>query len=194
MLKKYQQQWQQLTHHFMTVMTPLRNQLVQSPHWQQTVQRWQHLSKRERYLIIATGWLFLIVALYQFIWLPLTEAITRYKQDIMTDQEVLSYMQVAAPRILAAKGQTKPSATLNAEMFLPTVENTLKENGMSSVVSELSLTNDNQVSVVFKEVEFDSLMQWLVDLRKQYGIKVQTFTATPAELPGFVQASLQLSL
>ncbi|MFI4955293.1 MAG: type II secretion system protein GspM [Gammaproteobacteria bacterium] len=194
MIKRYQQQWQQLADRLNETAAPLRKQIIQNPYWQQTQQRWQQLSKREHYLVKATAWIFLIVFLYQFIWIPLTDAITRYNQDVILDQETLTYMQAAAPRLLAAKGQVKPNTTLTADMFLPTVENTLKENGMMPVVSELSLNNENQVSVVFNTVEFDGLMQWLVALQQQYGIKVQEFNAVPTDTPGFAQVSMQLSL
>jgi type II secretory pathway component PulM len=194
MNKKYQEQWQQLKQRIKTFIAPWHKQLIESSYWQQTLQRWKQLSKRERILVVCTGALFIFVVLYQFIWLPLTDAIARYNQNAILDQETLVYMQTAAPRILASKGQVKPNETLSADMFLPTVENSLTESGLMPVVSELSLTNDNLVNLQFNEVEFDGLMQWLVTLREKYGIQVQELNAVPAELPGFAQVSMQLKL
>lgn len=193
-LKKTRQEFNERLAQLKSYAQPLQQQVITSPYWQQAQQRWQQLTQRERYLVMGAGAALAVMIFYQLIYAPLTSAITRYQQDVINDQELLVYMQNSVPHILAATGQAKPEQTISADMLLPTIENSLTEGGMMEVVSSLNLTNENTVDIQFNEVEFDGLLGWLVQIRKKYGIQVETFSAKPIELPGFASATVQLKL
>ena len=93
----------------------------------------------------------------------------------------------------AAKGEVHPIKTISPGEFLPTVESTLKEEGLlDKNVSELNLVGADSVQVQFTEVDFNLVLLWLIKLRQQYGISVQQLNATPAELPGIVNVGLRV--
>lgn len=177
-----------------TYALPLQRQVQESEYWKQAEQRWKQLTKREQLLLIGTGALTAVLIFYQLIYSPISTAITRYQQDVVNDQELLVFMRASVPRLLAATGQSKPEESIQVDMFLPTVESSLTADGMMEVVTSMSLSNDNTISIQFDAVDLDGLLGWLIQIRKRYGIQVETFSARPVELPGFASATVQLKL
>ncbi len=177
-----------------TYALPLQRQVQESEYWKQAEQRWKQLTKREQLLLMGTGALTAVLIFYQLIYSPISTAITRYQQDVINDQELLVFMKASVPRLLAATGQSKPEEPIRADMFLPTVESSLTADGMMEVVTSMSLSNDNTISIQFDAVELDGLLGWLIQIRKKYGIQVDMFSARPVELPGFASATVQLKL
>jgi len=165
------------------------------PYKQQLLQRWKGLARRERYLVAGLGGFIILLMFYQIIYSPLANGVNNYRQELIKDQELLVFMQTAAPRIQMAKGQFKPEEVLTEDLLLPTVENTLNnDDNLMTFVSELSLNETNEVNVQFKDVDFDELVLWLVDLRQKYGIVVQQLTAIPGPMPGIGNVTMQLAL
>ena len=170
-------------------------QIKQSTLWQSSIQRWQHLSKREQYLLAGATAIIGLTFIYRAIVLPLNTAIDNYRLGVIKEQELLVFMQAAAPRILSARGEVQPTKTISTSELLPTIENSLKENGLlDKNLSELSLIDGNGVHLQFAQVDFNLLLLWLVNLREKYGISVESFTATPSDLPGIVNVDLQIIL
>lgn len=172
----------------------LKLQQVLMPYKQRLLKQWEALSQREQYLLVGLSIFLSVLVFYQLFYVPLDNNINRYKEELISDQELLIFMQTAEPRIHVAKGDFKPLEILTEGMLLPTVENSLAKDGLSKFVGELSLNEDDRVAVQFKEVNFDQLIAWLVEIRVQYGIQVEELTGQPAELPGISNVTLQLTL
>jgi general secretion pathway protein M len=173
-------------------LTKLKLQLA--PYTQRLAQRFQALTQREQYLLGGLSAFFVILIFYQFFYSPLANGIERDKQELITDKELLIFMQTAEPRIDMAKGDFKAAEILTEDMLLPTVENSLAKDELTQFVSELGLTSNDIVNVQFKDVGFDALLAWLVEIRVQYGIQVEQLTAIPGETPGIGNVTMQLVL
>lgn len=186
--------YQQMTETVLQKTAHYRQQLLQHPIWKMLQQRWQLLSKRERYLLMGMSGFLVFLIFYFFVWSPLVTSTDNYQQKIIKDQELLVFMQAAAPRISAAKGQFQPTQTITQDMLLTTIESSLTAANLKDKVTELGLGNDNSIHLQFTAVDFDKLMLWLIELRQQYGIIVDKFNAVPAELPGVADADLHLIL
>ena len=170
----------------------LKEQLA--PYNQRLMLRWKALTQREQYLLTGMSVTLILLIFYQFFYTPLADGIERDKQELITDQELLIFMQSAEPRIHMAKGEFKPSEVLTEDMLLPTVESSLAKDNLTKFVSELGVTSNDIVNVQFKEVSFDELLAWLVEIRVQYGIQVEQLTAIPGETPGIGNVTMQLVL
>jgi type II secretory pathway component PulM len=194
-MANYREQLQNIWQPLQEKLKAYQTQFKQSALWQSSIQRWQHLSKREQYLLAGATTVIGLTFIYKIIISPLNTAIADYRQGVIKDQELLVFMQAAAPRIMAERGEVKPTQTITTNELLPTIENSLKEEGLlDKNLSELNLVDGNGVHMQFAQVDFNLLLLWLVGLREKYGISVDTFNATPTDQPGIVNVDLQIIL
>lgn len=165
-----------------------------APYKQQLMQRWKAFSNREQYIVVLLAIFVVATLLYKIIFSPLLAGVKSSRAEVIRQQELLVYMESAAPRIEQARAEVKPVENISSDLFLPTVEATLSQASLMQNVVEISLSETQNVNIQFKDVDFDSLLLWLVNLRQKYGIHVSQLTAVPAELPGVSNVTLQLEL
>ena len=152
---------------------------------------WLHLELRERNFIKYGSIAITLLCFYVTIWAPFLEDVQAQQQSLDSQRALLAWMQNATIKVQALQKQDKTITKLTPDAALTIIDQSLKDNGLSSSISELKQTADLKVTVTFKQVNFDELMQWLITIRKQYGLQVdQIAIEQPATIPGIIQARL----
>lgn len=154
---------------------------------------WMQLQDRERRFIRYGGITATMLLFYVLLWSPFLDTVSQAQQDLEDKRQLLQWMQTASVQYQQLKKQSNGPANLSTDNMLSTVSQSLKDNALTSLVSEIKQTNDLKVTVNFKQVNFDDLIQWLLNIRKQYGLQVdQIQVEQVSTAPGLVQAALVL--
>jgi general secretion pathway protein M len=155
--------------------------------------RWQQLTLRERILVAGGGVVLVLLLLYTLIWEPLSSAVYRYRQDVITNKMLLLQIQQAGPEIKSLRSQVKRSQIKDQADLLSVVERLVRKSRLQSTVSEIGLGTENTVRLRFDDVPFDELMTWLIELQQKEGIVVNTFTLEKLPEVGRVKVQLTVS-
>lgn len=154
---------------------------------------WAQLQDRERRFIRYGGITAIVLLFYVLLWSPFLDNVSAAQQDLEDKRQLLQWMQTASVQFQQLKKQGHGPANLSTDNMLSTVSQSLKDSALASLVSEIKQTNDLKVTVNFKQVNFDDLIQWLLNIRKQYGLQVdQIQIEQVSTAPGLVQAALVL--
>ena len=149
------------------------------------------LQHRERRMV-AVGAAFLLATLvYGGILHPYFSRMHALQADVERQQELLAWMRPAAAQIQALRGQ-QPSSLPRDQSLLAVVDRSATDAGLSGTLKQVETNSDGSVHMQFQAASFDSLMRWLGDLHRQYGISVQQLLAQRGSGPGSVDVNLTL--
>lgn len=151
---------------------------------------WSSLETRERMFVGGLG-VFLILF---FFWLFLDKLFTDaadYRQRADRAERQLAWMQQAVQEISAA-----PRAGANRAASSNRSLNVIVDQTRGRY--QLAATNTQQVGadqlrVRLEDARFDSIVQWLGELRRQHGITIATASVTQTDVRGTTNATLTLS-
>jgi general secretion pathway protein M len=152
---------------------------------------WENLADRERQ-IASVGAMFVgILVMYALIWSPLSDVVADRKMQVTTHRQVLQYLQHASQTIAQLKAQGVVVDAQGNIDLLSLVEQTLSQQGLSTYLKQVQQPQQKQVNLIFENVPFDKLMQWL-QMMMQHGVDVQHFSAT--KLPAAGTAAVNMTL
>lgn len=152
---------------------------------------YQSLQARER-RVLAAGAAFLIVMLFYSLLLhPYISSVRALKADVETQQAKLLTMRQLASQIQSLRGE-QPSSLPHDQSLLAVVDRSASDAGFAGALKQVQTNSDGTVHLQFQAAGFDSLMRWLGDLHRQYGITVQQLIAQRGTGPGSVDISLTL--
>lgn len=149
------------------------------------------LQERER-LMVTLGAAFLAVMLvYAVLLHPYLASRKALQDDVQRQQALLTWMRPAALQIQSLRGQ-QPSGLPAGQSMLAVVDRSAGDAGFGGALKQVQTNSDGSVHVQMQAAGFDSLMRWLGDLHRQYGISVRDLNAQRSSTPGSVDASLTL--
>ncbi len=140
---------------------------------------------REKCVVVA-GIVALVVVM---IYVLLQTNMNFSTQKLAKNKKLLINMQTLDRDILQLKNQSRTDK--NSLMMV--IQSTLQVSPLKNSIENTTQKSDGTVGVQFKVVNFDELMRWLVLLRDQKGIVIESFEATAIEIQfGYVSAELVL--
>ena len=154
--------------------------------------RWWFLAleKRERWMVGGGGVILLLFIIYVGLISPYVSHRRALMAELQNQNTLLAWMQPAASRIEALRGN-QPAA-LPGGSLLSAVNRSIGSAGLSNALQQAQQASDGSVRVQFSGANFDSLVRWLSELQRTYGITTDDATVTRAAGPGLVDASLKL--
>lgn len=154
---------------------------------------WDNLSAKDRRIAIAGAIVLTIVIAYMAIWLPMSARVDRLQENIVEQQALLQWMREASAQATALRAtQGVSSAQRTGSSLLALVDQTARSQQLGPAIRRVEPKGDNAVRVQLEGAAFDNVVAWLENLRKNYGITVDTVSIDRQEVPGQITASLIL--
>ena len=138
---------------------------------------WQGLNERERRLVAICGPLLLIAILYWGLWTPFANHVAEVKQQLQNQRNTLAWMQQKGGEIKALQASGGNRVDLNMTL----------EGGVNLTSRQMGLTLtrlqplNNQLQVETEDLEFDRLVNWLVTMERDYGVRVKLIELSAGE-------------
>ena len=154
-------------------------------------ERWHQLNMREKLFIGIGGVLVIVSLVFIYVWSPLSARVTVLSNQLVEQRELLTWMKGVSPRIKRLQSQGF-SVEKSSGSLLNLINNEFSSAGVSRFISSTQSLNKKQVSVVFYQVPFDSLIQALTALWQKHNIDVEQFSAKIFPTVGMVSASVTL--
>lgn len=156
---------------------------------------WAPLAIREKQAVLLGGSCVTLLILYAGIWSPMLTHINTMRQQIVTEQKTLQFMQIAEKQIAQSQGNTVNSSTVLSPVdFLSYLQKQCDQTGLSPAITQIKQSSDDAVTVKFQKVEFDRLMRLLLTVMKAQRVSVEQMTATSDATPGIANVDLVLKL
>jgi general secretion pathway protein M len=153
---------------------------------------WGNLAQREKILVGSGGAVLIVLIVYQFIIAPIHHGLTNLRNSVITDQELVAWMQTASQKIQALQSQGSAGQLVNPAALLSTTQQSVHASPIGGSLTSLQQNANNTVEVKFNKVSFDNLTQWQIDLRQRYGIQAKQLLISRVSNNGIVQADLML--
>lgn len=151
------------------------------------------LEQRERRLVIAAASLLAILLLYVAIWEPISSSVDDLRTTTGEQQTVLQWMRQAAQEIRQLRGNNGAhAASTGGQSLLTLVDRTAKINQLGNALKRIQPDGDRRVQVWMEGASFDDVIRWLVKLRAQYGVLIESSVIEVKEQAGRVDARLVL--
>ncbi len=151
------------------------------------------LSERERYLVFAAGLLGAYAVLHLAVVAPLWGGSARMATQLPERQALLAELRAAEAEVATLRGRESAAPREAAgQSLVVIIDRTSREAGLGSALRRNQPTPDQGLRVSFEGAPFDSLVTWLVDLERRFGIGVESASFDAAGGPGLVNATLVL--
>lgn len=150
---------------------------------QQFTEWWQRISPREQYLSMISAAMIVVALLYWGIWTPLVDQLSDTKKQLTRAQATLSWTQEKAT-ILLQSGVAKPQ--VRGGNLSQIINSSARRNGItfSRIVNK-----QDDLEVWINEVEFDAFVDWLAELRNQYGVSVLSSDLAKTDRSGYIKVN-----
>lgn len=153
---------------------------------------WNRLNSRERWILIG-GMVVLVVTLgYLYFWSPLMSGVATQRQQLLSNQQDLKWINSAARRVIRLQQQGYSLVPKTAPV-LTLVNASLSKNHLEEYLSNPAQPKEKAVIVIFEGVPFDKMMDWLHHLWIKDAIEVASIKVTKADRVGTVDAELVLA-
>ncbi len=151
------------------------------------------LETRDRRAVIAAV-VALVVAAFYFLFLgPQIESRRTLSQDIERQRESLAWMLGAAAEVNVLQADDAQVITRRAgKSLLGLVDRTARSASLSQAITRMEPQGKQRVRLWLTEAEFDKVVSWLGQLRKQHGMQVSSLDLERGKAPGRVGGRLAL--
>ncbi len=148
----------------------------------------QKLSARERAILVG-GSVLALILLITAIVLPLQRSVSATEARIKQKRDDLVWLRSIAPQLGTLQNARRPSSN---ESLVALIDRTARESGMAQALVASQPSGDGGLNVRLEQLPFDTLMGWLSQLHRQYGVRVDSATVDSAKEVGTVTATLVL--
>lgn len=151
---------------------------------------WRGLAARERAVLAFGGAVSAVLLLYGLAWAPLQRDLARLREAVPQEYQQLQWMRAQASRIKQLRAAA--STTVPGDGLLSFVEQSAQTYNIRTNVRRMEPQGANAVNLAIDGVAFNSLIEWLANLQKQGGVRIETASLEPAAAPGLVNARMLL--
>lgn len=143
--------------------------------------RYHTLGAHDKRSLLILGVFLAAVTLWKGIWLPLDNAVMRYREEYTEAASDYAWMKAHAPHSQASPDNNFISkVTSSASLFQVNI-------------SSAQPVQNNAVQVIIVSVPFNSIISWLELLQREHGIKAtRIMLEKSSNSPGHVSAQLTL--
>ena len=156
-------------------------------------ERWQQLQNRERALIMLAAIVIAVVLFWTLLWEPLQQSRQDHRARIIEQQSLLLWLQSIEPEVQRLRTEQIGTASSSNRSPISLIDQTARAAGLAGSLQRIEPAAGNQVRVVFEQVEFAALMNWLDQLIAEQPFRVEQFSAQRGLSSGRVDAVLVLT-
>lgn len=145
-----------------------------------------NLNEKEKWMLIGAGICVFFYGYYLILYAPISNKVHQKSTQLIEKQQTLTWMKQIRPQNnLLSKKQTIDNGQL-----LTILAEQLKENASLKFPYQLQQNNSGDIELSFNEAPFTVFLAWLVDLEKQYSIRIKQFDAAQTKTPGLAKMVL----
>ena len=155
---------------------------------------WLSRQPRERLILILGGVLFVAALLYLLVWEPLARERTNLANRVKAQGKTLVWMQQASEQVKRLRSQSpNVNKKVNQGSLMSIVDSSAKRSKIRKPIQRIEPEGKNGVKLWIENVDFDTLIRWLDEIERRYGVLVSRATITRKEAtPGRVDSRLSL--
>ena len=150
------------------------------------------LEPRQRQIVIAGAVTLAGLLLWLLAIQPLFDRLAMLEQTVAAQKETLRWMQEAAIEIQQLRAQGNRTGDLGGRSLLSVVDQSARAAGLGQGIRRVEPDGESRVRVRMEGVAFDTLMRWLAELHRRYGVRVTSVSIDRESSPGRVNVRLTL--
>lgn len=151
---------------------------------------WRGLSARERTILAGGSLAAVLLLAYALVWAPLQRELGRLRVEVPKEYQQLRWMQAQTSRLKILR-EAAPAA-LQKNGILSFVEQSAQAYNIRQFIKRVDPDSANSVRLAVDGVPFNSLVDWLANLQKQGGVRIENASLEPEPTAGIVNARLLL--
>lgn len=151
---------------------------------------WRGLAARERVILLGGGILAVLLLAYGLLWLPLQRELRLLQVEVPKEYEQLQWMRAQTGRLKILRSAA-PSA-LQKNGILSFVERSAQAYNIRQFIKRIDPDGANSARLAVDGAPFNKLVEWLDNLQKQGGVRIESASLEPQSTAGIVNARLQL--
>jgi general secretion pathway protein M len=156
-------------------------------------QWWLSRTPQDRMALILSVIVVILLLIYLLLWLPFTKQSTKQRTLVENQLVTLNWMKKSAGEIKTLRGgmraNNKPTSN---QALLTLVDRTANQSQLRQFIQRLKPEDNDSVQLWLEKAPFDTLIQWLGLLVKQYDIHPAAVSIERKEEAGLVDARLTL--
>lgn len=154
---------------------------------------WEGLQERERQMVAVGAVVVALLLGWSLLWYPLAHARARLAEDVASQRSDVAWMRQALgeARELHAQG-ARGRADRQGKSLLALADVSARGAGLAGALKRVEPTSGNSVRVSFDTANFDTLVDWLDALSRDYGVQVTDLSVDKVEGLGLVNARVTL--
>lgn len=147
------------------------------------------LEQREQRLVIALGAVFVITIVYFMLLKPLQERMVKAERDVQRNQQLLSWVETNAAKIMQLRAQGGVTASGNGSIEQRVNQSARRFN---LTVNRLQPQN-SKMQVMIDKAPFNTILQWVQALQLEQGLAVEIADFREDSQTGFVKTRIVVS-
>ncbi|MDM8569132.1 type II secretion system protein GspM [Thiotrichales bacterium HSG1] len=149
-------------------------------------QLFKRLTNSEQRTIILGIIITIVASTYFLVWEPFVNSYQQIQNIVTVQKQNLNWMTNAANEVQQLRGHTSKSNTLGL------IDESIRNSNLNKVDKRIEPKDKQKVLVIFTNVDFTKLVQWLSKLYNQHQIQVNTINIEHQPISGQVTAKLTL--
>ena len=154
---------------------------------------WNQLAGRDRRILIIGSLVVVVFLIWSFVWHPLALKQAQLVEQLDNARRDLAYVRVAEAEVERLRSVGVQSrADRQGKSLLALVDVSARGANLDGVLKRLEPIGANNVRASFEFVSFDSLIAWIEQLARDYGVQITDFSADRVDATGLVNARVTL--
>lgn len=151
----------------------------------------QQLAPRERLVLGSGAAAAAVIVLWGFVWMPLTSGTSELEAAVERKRALVAALRRAAA--LEGDATAEAASTRGAARSLVVlVDETAQSRGLASNFTATRPDGRDAINVSFQTAAFDVIVDWLLALERDYGVRVESASFNSAGERGLVTGQLLL--
>ena len=151
------------------------------------------LESRDRRAVLAAAAVLALAVFYFGFWEPQVASRHTLREDVEQQRKNLAWMRGAAAEVQVLKsGGGQASTRREGKSLLGLLDRTARAAALSQSITRMEPQGKERVRIWLTEANFDNVITWLGQLRKQHGVQVSSLDLERGKAPGLVGGRLAL--
>jgi len=151
------------------------------------------LNDRERWLVSSAAALTVVLLIFLLAVVPLLSGTKRAEQQVTDKKALLAELDELAARLGPGAGGSSGPAAGADQSLVVLVDRTTRSAGLSGYVKRNQPDGSSNIRLRLENAPFDELMEWLANLKSQYGLIAMSANIDTAQDVGRVNCNLVLT-
>ncbi len=150
-----------------------------------------NLAPRERLVLAAGAVGAVVIVLWGFVWMPLTSGTSDLGAAVESKRQLAVELRRAAA--LEPAGDDTPRARGAGRSLVVLVNETAQRRGLAERFTTTRPDGQNRINVSFQNAAFDTIVEWLLELERDYAVDVESASFNQGRERGLVTGQILLS-